>query len=188
MLKSIFCSFLPWILYFILLGHSQTQVDIAVIVAACTSLIFEFRGLKKGFILSWGTLAFFIFMFIAVVLLKSQWVAKQAWVFSNGMLAAIAWFSILVRQPFTIQYAKLQVDKEKWGHPVFIKINYILTSVWGSIFVFNLLIHVLRGSHPTINGWIFECITYCTSIFGIWFTAWFPAWYKKRAGQLAHEK
>lgn len=189
MLKGIIRSFLPWILYFILLGHSQERIDIAVIIAGITSITFEFKGLKKGFILNWGTLAFFIFMFITVVLFKNQWIAKQAWIFSNGTLAVIAWASILVKQPFTIQYAKLQVAKDKWNHPIFIRINYILTAVWGTIFLFNLMIHVLRAYYPTVNGWIYEFITYSASIFGIWFTAWFPNWYKtKNIKERTHEK
>lgn len=134
MLKDIVCSFLPWILYFVLLGHSQEQIDIAVIIAGIASIIFEFKRLKKGFILSLGTLAFFICMFIAVVLFKNQWIAKQAWIFSNGTLAVIAWISILLKQPFTIQYAKLQVTKDKWNHPIFFRINYTLTAMWGSVF------------------------------------------------------
>ncbi|HVV67703.1 MAG TPA: hypothetical protein VG895_05730 [Patescibacteria group bacterium] len=188
MLKDIIRSFLPWILFFILLNHSQEQIDIAVIIAGVTSVIFDFRGLKKRFILNWGTFAFFIFLFVAVVLFKNQWVAKQAWLFSNGTLAAIAWISILLRQPFTIQYAKLQVAKDKWNHPLFLKINYILTAVWGSIFLFNLMIHVLRIYYHTVNGWIYESITYGTPIFGIWFMAWFPNWYRKKILVQAHEK
>jgi hypothetical protein len=180
MLKDIIRSFLPWILYFVLLGNTQAQLDVAIIVAAATSIIFEFKGLKKGFILNWGTLAFFLFMLIAVVLFRNQWTAKQAWIFSNSTLALIAWISILIRQPFTIQYAKLQVSKDKWNHPIFLKINYILTSVWGCIFLFNLMIHVLKVFYPTVNGWFYESTTYSASIFGILFTAWFPNWYKAK--------
>src|SRR5438132_1124226 len=100
MLKEIIQSFFPWILYFVLLRHTQQQHDIAIIAAAIASIFFEFNGLKKGFILSWGTVIFFIFMFIAIVLLKNQWVIKYSWIFSSGALALIAWISILIRKPF----------------------------------------------------------------------------------------
>jgi lysylphosphatidylglycerol synthetase-like protein (DUF2156 family) len=178
MLKEILRSFLPWILFFLLTGHTQQQLDVAIIVAAVTSIIFEVNALRKGFILSWGTLIFFIFMVIAVILLRDQWVAKYSWIFSNGALALIAWISIFIRKPFTIQYAKEQVSKDKWQHPLFIKINYLLTAAWGLIFLISIGLHIIRIYYPEFCGSIYEVISYVPSIFGIWFTAWFPNWYK----------
>ena len=180
MLKEIIQGFLPWILFFILAGSTQQQLDIAIIVAAITSIIFEYKGLKKGFILSWGTLIFFIFMVTAVTLFQNQWVSKFYWIFSNGALATIAWVSILIRKPFTIQYAKEQVSQDKWLHPLFLKINYLLTAVWGLIFLTGIGLHILRLFEPSFNGWIYEITSYLPSIFGIWFTTWFPNWYKDK--------
>jgi hypothetical protein len=51
MLKEVVQSFLPWIIFFILTGHTQQQLDIAIIVAAIISIIFELKGLKQGFVL-----------------------------------------------------------------------------------------------------------------------------------------
>lgn len=189
MLKNIIRSFLPWILYFAISGNTQLQLDIAIIVAATTSIIFELNELKKGFILSWGTLIFFIFMFITVVLFKNQWLAKHAWFFSNSALALIAWISILVRRPFTIQYAKEQVSEDKWQHPLFIKINYILSSIWGLIFLINLGVNIIQTYNIEYRGWAYELTSYIPSIFGIWFTAWFPNWYKEKyIREHAHEE
>lgn len=183
MLKDIIQSFLPWILYFVLAGHTQQQLDIAIIVAAVTSLFFEFNGLKKGFILSWGTLIYFVFLFIAVILLRHPWVIKYSWLLSNGALAAIAWISILIRQPFTIQYAREQVSQDKWHHPLFLKINYLLTMVWGLIFSLGIGLHFIKIYYPAFNGWTYQVISYIPSIFGIWFTTWFPNWYKEKQQQ-----
>lgn len=108
MLINIIQSFLPWILYFSLLGSEQSQVSMAVIVAAVASILFEFKSLKKGFVLSWGTLVFFMFMIVAVVILKNQTVLKYAWIISHAGLAIIALVSILLRKPFTIQYGVLR--------------------------------------------------------------------------------
>jgi len=189
MLKEILQSFLPWILFFILTGHTQQQLDAAIIIAAITAIIFEVNALRKGFILSWGTLIFFIFMVIAVILFRNQWIAKYSWIFSNGVLALITWISIFMRKPFTIQYAKEQVSKDKWQHPVFLKINYLLTAAWGLIFLINIGLHIIRIYYPGFNGWIYEVTSYIPSIFGIWFMAWFPNWYKgKYVQKRTHKK
>lgn len=178
MIKNIIENFLPWILFFVLAGGSQAQLDVAIIFAALASLFFERQGLRKGFVLSWGTLIFFVFMFFAVVVARNAWVAKHAWLFSNGALAAIAWVSVLIGKPFTIQYAKEMTSPDKWNNPVFIKINYILSMVWGTVFLAGMGLHVIKLIIPSFTGWMFELTTYIPSVFGIWFTTRFPAWYR----------
>jgi hypothetical protein len=180
MLKEIIQSFLPWILFFIISGHSEQQLDIAIIIAASTSIIFEFNWLKKGFILSWGTLIFFAFMFIAVILFRNQWVAGYSWIFFNVALVSIAWISILIRKPFTIQYAKEQISPDQWQHPLFLKINYLLTATWGILFLIGIGLDLLRIYQPSFNGLIYEIVSYIPSVFGIWFTTWFPQWWKEK--------
>jgi hypothetical protein len=176
MLKEIIQSFLPWILFFIISGHSEQQLDVAIIIAASTSIFFEFNWLKKGFILSWGTLIFFVFMFVAVILFRNQWVAGYSWIFFNAALVTIAGISILIRKPFTIQYAKEQLPQDQWQHPLFLRINYLLTSIWGILFLVGIGLDVLRIYEPSFNGLTYEIVSYIPSLFGIWFTAWFPNW------------
>lgn len=180
MLKELLLNFLPWILFFLLSGSTHSQLNFAIIIATITACIFEFKGLKKLFILSWGTAIFFIFMLFMVVILNNQWVEKHTWIFSNGTLALIAWGSLLLGKPFTIQYAKEFVSKEKWNHPMFIEINYCLTRVWGLIFLCGIVLHILKIYYPHFTGWTFEILTYIPSIFGIWFTGRFPKWYRKK--------
>jgi hypothetical protein len=43
MIKSLFQSFLPWILYFGIVGFSQKHLDAAISVAAFTSIAFEIQ-------------------------------------------------------------------------------------------------------------------------------------------------
>lgn len=180
MLIELLKNFIPWILFFLLIGNSQEKLEIAIIVATISSFIFDFKQLKKGFILCWGTILFFVFMFISVVVLKTQWIALHSGFISNGTLAAIAWISIFVRKPFTIQYAKETETPDKWNHPLFIKINYLLTIVWGILFLIGTALPLILIYQPTFNPWIFQIISWSPAVLGIWFTTWFPEWYKKK--------
>lgn len=174
-------SFLPWILYFVLAGNSQAKLDLAIVAALIAFLIFDLKSLRKNFILSWGTLLFFVFMLITVVLMKNHWIALHAWVFSNGTLALIAWVSLFIGKPFTEQYAREQVEAKYWQTPTFININRILTAVWGSVFVFCVLVHVLKIYYPTSPNWIYETLSDGSTVMAIWFTTWFPKWYRQKA-------
>ena len=180
MLKEIIQSFLPWILYFVLLGQTQQRLELAILVATFTSIAFEFKALKKGFILSWGTLLFFVSMLVAVIIFKNKWIVNYVWILSNSALALIVWISILIRRPFTIQYAKEKVSQDKWHHPLFLKINYLLSAVWGLMFLVGVALNVLRLLNPLFNPWFYEILSYIPSIFAIWFTLWFPDWYKEK--------
>ena len=180
MLKDIFQSFLPWFAYFILASYFDQHISIAIIAAAIITIAFDFKELRKGFILSWGTFIYFIFLFIAAVVFKNPWVIKYHWLLSNSTLALIAWVSLLIRKPFTIQYAKEQVSSDKWQHPLFLKINNILTAVWGIIFFISVMLNVSKIYLPEISGTIYNISTYLPSIFGVWFTSWFSNWYREK--------
>jgi hypothetical protein len=183
MILDILQTFLPWILYFILAGHSPGQMQTAVIVAMAVSLFCEIKSLRKGFILSWVTLIFFVFMFVMIVLYKHAWTMQHASVFSNAALASVSFISILLKKPFTIQYAKERVPKEKWGLPGFIKVNYVLSAAWGCIFVFCMVLNLMHIYWIHGYGWLFEALTDGSVVFGIWFCVWYPDWYRRRALQ-----
>jgi hypothetical protein len=53
---------------------------------------------------------------------------------SMAWLALTAWGGLVVRQPFTLGIAKQQTPKELWGHPVFRRINVVITTVWAIAF------------------------------------------------------
>ncbi len=70
----ILVGFLPWILFGLLAGHSLLSLNVAIMFSFLTAFFLSYKGLKKGFILDWGTILFFAFSLIAVVFLKNIWV------------------------------------------------------------------------------------------------------------------
>jgi len=181
MLKEFFQSFFSWILYFAIISFNPAYFNAAIIVVLAVTIILSWSTLKKGFIVSWGTLIFFVFLFFSVIIFKNDWIKQHAWIFSSGTLVLIAWVSIVIRKPFTIQYAKQKVERELWQNPVFIRINYILTAVWGLVFLFNMFCHVLQLYLGHFG--FFEAARDLSTIFAILFTARFPDWYVRRLPQ-----
>ena len=135
----ILIGFLPWIFFGILAGHSLTALDTAIIVSLISVIAFNYKEIKKGFILSWGTLIFFVFAFITIVLMKNDWVIMHLGVLVNFMLVAIAAGSIIIGKPFTEQYAKEKVPETLWDNPAFKRKNLLITTVWSLLFTLNLL-------------------------------------------------
>jgi carotenoid cleavage dioxygenase-like enzyme len=179
MLKIIF-GFLPWILYFILVGATRQQHLVAIAAALITTLALDFNQLKKGFILTWGTLIFFVLLLAATLLVSSNWPEVHANLLANSALAVIAWFSLAINKPFTLQYAREQVAEEFWQSPSFMRINQIITAVWATSFLIAISLNVLRLYSVTMDAWLYQTLSYAPSIFAIWFTKNFPDWYRQR--------
>jgi carotenoid cleavage dioxygenase len=173
-------GFLPWILFFLIAGNTQRQMEIAIIIVLLFTIVFNRKDLRKGFILPWGTVIFFTFGLLTVVMVKHSWIGSHLGLLSNCVLATISLGSLAIGKPFTIQYARQQVPKDKWDNPIFIRVNNILTSAWGLIFLFNIALHIMRIYYADVNRWFYEMVSDGSTIFGIWLCVWFPKWYVAR--------
>jgi carotenoid cleavage dioxygenase len=173
-------GFLPWILFSAIFGKNGKDSLIAIIVALVVCIKTERTHLRKGFVLSWGTVIFFILLFFLAVVARIPWVIDNASMLSNLTLALIAWISLFIGQPFTLQYAREQTPQQIWKTPGFIKVNQILTIIWGLIFLFSVLLHYLRSYIPKSEAVLYPILSYGSIILGLWFTKKFPMWYRSK--------
>ncbi|MHB9072681.1 MAG: hypothetical protein ACYC6G_04070 [Desulfobaccales bacterium] len=172
-LLKILLGFLPWILFGILAGPSLTSLEIGLAVALLASLALGFKQLRKGFFLTWGSLLFFAFSFILVAFLKNLWVIEHMDLLARGTLAAIAWASIVARQPFTLQYARESVPEAYWRTPGFIHAGYFISTIWGIIFLIALGASLFRPYLDQMAGWLYYFFATGTMFLGIIFTQWY---------------
>ena len=170
MLNDIFSNFIPWIFYFFLAKNSP---KFAITVAVITAIFIEYKTLSKKFVLSIVNLIFFTALFVTKVLNNNDWLLQHSGFILNALLASIAWGSFILKKPFTLQYAKMRVDQSKWQHPLFWRINYLLTATWGVIFLINCVMNLLFAS------FVNEILSNGLIVLGIAFSAFFPAWYAK---------
>ncbi len=141
---------MPWLLFLFFSGQTFAGLERSIIIGLLASLIFGFRELRRGFLLQWGTLIFFITCAIAVDLMKSIWVARSMGIISNGSLACLIWGTILIGKPFTLQYARAELPKERWDDPALIQSCKFLAVVWAFLLTFLALVAYLKNSNPTL--------------------------------------
>jgi len=144
---NLILTFLPWAVLNLALKYFP--LNYAISIAFLTSF-FLFKGLKSGIMLDWGTFLFFIFSFVLVVVFKNMWFAKRMEIFAFSTLDFIAWFSIMVRRPFTQDYARLQVPKEKWKNPLFLRINFIMTLCYAMAFLLLTFLSIFKFYYPSV--------------------------------------
>ena len=89
-----------------------------------------------------------------------------------GMLA-IALGSIAIRKPFTLQYAREQVDAATTQEPAFLRMNYTLTWVWVAAMVLMLVADILMIYFPNLPLWLGIAAIFAARNAAVTFTKWY---------------
>jgi uncharacterized membrane protein len=172
-------AFLPWIILAVL-GNRWLVLALALALVAAGVTTARQLLSRSPKILDAVTFAFFLFVAVGVIGFGWMILATYMTLLVNVTLMAIAWGSLLVGMPFTIQYAREQVPQGLWRSPVFIRINQIITAVWGLDFSLSALVSLYR--HAT--GDTSLASEYAWVLFSVGaavFTVYFPDWYRARA-------
>lgn len=170
-------SFLPWLMLGVI---SKFSFTVAVIVSFLTSLLC-FNRIRKGFIIDCATFVFILTSLILVLFFKNMWFAKRMIFFGFSSLTIVAWGSILIRYPFTINYAKLRVPKENWNTYFFLHVNYIISTTFAITFSLLTFLQFIKIYIPNLFHPIFFPLIYSLIIVSNFiYISWFPEWYKKR--------
>jgi hypothetical protein len=169
-------GFLPFIV-FALLDRTVGTLP-ALWCAAAISAIFLIRDWlapnRSLKVLELGTLALFAGLAIYAVMMKTEWslLAVRLRVDAGLMLVVLA--SIVVRKPFTLQYAKEQTPPEVWTQPSFIKTNDILTAAWALAFAAMVLADVAMIYLQSVPLWVGVATTVIALVAAAKFTQWYP--------------
>jgi len=167
-------TFLPWLAFWILLGHNKLFLAIVVaLLASVAAIVMERMAGRSVKILQAGTLAVFVVFCLAAVFGDRAWLGHWIRLLSNAALTLIVLVSILIGKPFTIQYARESVPKEHWDSPEFLRANYVITWVWFAAFVANTAASGLNYLIPSINVVANYVIAICPFIAASMFTSWY---------------
>jgi uncharacterized membrane protein len=177
---GILLGFVPLIVYGVLAGGSASSAILALAAATIVTVLTGWHDLQKHLILSWTNLVLFGSTFVAVGILGMDWIIPYMGVLIYAILAAVTFGSIFVGRPFTLQYAREMVDKSIWDNPRFIRVNILMTSAWGVVFMVNLgLSAIILLSIGPLRG-VFQVVTYAVLVAGIIFTLWYPVHIRKK--------
>jgi carotenoid cleavage dioxygenase len=178
---SILLGFLPWIVFGAISGPSLFRLKAAIIAALALVLVMGYKQLSKGFILTWGSLFFFGFNLVMVVLFENLWVIKNLDILTNGSLAAIACLSIFLGKPFVLQYARETVPPERQASPIFYRNCWTLSLMWMVVF----LIATGMSGAKTYGWWEggigYQAVSLGLIGSGLWLNHWYPQYVHRRA-------
>lgn len=172
----------PWIIFSVLVGPGRFELAVGLALAMSVVLLIAARMLCRGTslkILEVSDIVFFAVL-AAVGAASSPgthtWLETYAGEISNLALVVIAFGSMAVRVPFTMQYGRERVDPEYWKSREFLRINYVITGVWGAAFFVAALAGgfgdlVLHNPDNLWTAWIVQIGAIVTALS---FTEWYP--------------
>jgi hypothetical protein len=179
-LASPIVGFAPWIAFSVLEGPKRYELAIgAALGIAVLALVLGMIVGARPKQLDVAAIFFFVGMLAAGLLVGPEgqtWLDRCAGEVSNAMLVFVALGSIVLRVPFTIQYAREMTPKEYWDTALFLHINYALTWVWTATFAVTAVVG-WYGDGPLNqpdNIWTNWIIQIALLIFAIRFTDWYP--------------
>lgn len=171
----------PWIVYSLVEGEGRLELSAAIAFGlALTILMLGWLRGSRPKLLEYSDVIFFgaLAIFVAVASDDTHaWLERWSGEVANVALVAIALGSILVRQPFTLAYAKEQAPRELWDDPVFLRTNYLITWAWAIAFLIEAASGfygdlVLDDANNIWTGWIIQTFPL---IMAAQFTLWYPA-------------
>ena len=90
--------------------------------------------------------------------------------------------SMLVRRPFTLQYALEVVDAETAKLPGFIRANYLITAVWSLAMLLMMAGNAALIYLPGLPLWSGLLIAFAARNSAVYFTKWYPEYRKAKYG------
>lgn len=166
-----FAPFLTFVVVERLIG-----VQPGLIAAAVVAVIVLLRDLSRKTVkvLDVGTALLFAGLAIYKHFAHPDWSVIAVRLRVDLGLFLIVLVSILLRRPFTLQYAREQVPREFWNSPEFVRTNYVITGVWAAAFAVMVLAEAAVLYLPGMPKSLGVLVTVLAIVGAMKFTGWYP--------------
>ena len=185
---GILLAFAPFIVFAVVDRFAGGTAGLLAGAAVSAALVLRdwFGVGRKPKILEIGTVILFGVLAIYAVLTNPTWSIIGVRLRVDAGLLLIVVFSMALRRPFTLQYAREQVAREIWGNPIFIRTNYIITAVWAAAFAVTVISDVVLLCAADLTPAVGIAATAVAIAGAFKFTAWYPKRVRASTANLAH--
>ena len=178
---TIFLILAPYGAFATLMLFASAAASLFISAAICLGVIaldvFQGRSVKM---LGAGSAMLFAALGCYVTLVDASWSSSEVKLTVDAGVLAISLMSLLIRRPFTLQYAREAVDAETAQLPGFLKANYVITWAWTACFVLMVLANVLLIYLPGLPLWAGIAIAFAARNTAVYFTKWYPGYHRAK--------
>lgn len=162
-----------------------TTASVSLFTAAAMALGIMIWDVARGGsvkMLAAGSALLFTGIGCYVTLIDGHWSATALHLAIDLGVFAISLLSLAIRLPFTLQYAREQVDVETARLPGFVQANYVITWAWTFAFLTMLVADMLVIFIPGLPLWIGFAIAFAARNAALYFTKWYPQYRRAKQG------
>ena len=149
---NILLAFSPFIVFAVvdrLVGPTAGLIAGAAVSAALIARDWLRPG-GSAKVLEIGTVILFTALALYAVVAAPNWSIVGVRLCVDAGLSLIVVVSIVIRRPFTLQYAREQIAKEHWDRPEFVRTNYVITAAWAIAFGVLVLADIVMLYVPDV--------------------------------------
>jgi len=151
----------------------------AVCIAVIAFDVWRGRSVK---ILGVGSVITFVAIGLYVALIDPALGASAVRFAVDAGILLVTLFSILIRHPFTLQYALEVTDAETAKLPGFIRANYIITWAWAAASLLMMIGNAAMIYVPWLPFWGGLLVAFAARNCAIYFTKWYPQYRRAKSG------
>jgi hypothetical protein len=182
---TIFLILAPYGAYALLMMVTSATVSLFSAAAVCVAVIAldvaRGRSIK---ILGVGSVIVFAAVGLHVSLIDST-IGTPAVKFAvDAGIFLVSLLSIVLRYPFTLQYAREAVDAQTAQLPGFLRANYLITWAWTGAALLMMIGNIALLYVPGLPLWSGLLVTFAARNSAVYFTKWYPQYRKAKYGTI----
>lgn len=178
---TIFLILAPYAVYAVLMLATSAAVSLFAAAAICLMVIaFDVARGRSIKILGAGSVAVFATIGAYVSLIDPALNASTVKFAVDIGILLVSLLSIVIRRPFTLQYAREAVDAETAALPGFVRVNYIITWAWVGAVLLMMIGNVAMIYVPSLPLWFGILIAFAARNCAVYFTKWYPQYQKAK--------
>ena len=171
----------PYAAYALLMLVTSAAVSLFVSAAICLAVIaFDLARGRSVKILGAGSVIVFTAVGLYVAFVEPGMSNSAVKLVVDIGIFLISLTSILIRRPFTLQYAREAVDADTAQLPGFIRANYIITWAWTGAALLMMVGNVAMIYVPGLPLWSSLLVAFAARNSAVYFTKWYPEYTKAK--------
>jgi hypothetical protein len=180
---TIFLILAPYGAYALLMLVTSAVVSLFAAAAVCLAVIaFDMVRGRSIKILSVGSVIVFAAVGGCVALVDPDMSISAVKFAVDAGIFLVSLLSIVLRHPFTLQYAREVVDAQTALLPGFVRANYLITWAWTGAALLMMIGNIALLYVPGLPLWSGLLVTFAARNSAVYFTKWYPQYRKAKYG------
>jgi hypothetical protein len=174
---AIFLILAPYGAFTFLMVVTSATVSLFTAATTCLAVVaFDVIRGRSIKILGAGSAVLFAGLGVYLILIDPTMSSSAVKLAVDIGIFLISLGSMLVRRPFTLQYAIETVPAETAAMPGFLRANYIITGAWTVAALLMMASNIAMLYVPGLPFWTGLAIAFAARNSALYFTKWYPAY------------